>query len=65
MKAITKPRCKLSGTEGNVFALIGTVYAALVKADQQAQADEMAARVLQCQSYEESLQLFMEYVDAR
>jgi hypothetical protein len=65
MEAKAKPRCKLTGTDGNVFALAGKVYATLVKAGQQTQADEMKTRLFKCKSYDESLQLFLEYVDVR
>ena len=60
-----KPRCKLTGTDGNVFALAARVVAALEKAGQPEQAEEMKRRLFRCKSYDESLRLFMEYVDVR
>jgi len=65
MQATTKPQCKLSGTDGNVFALAGRVAVALKRAKQPDKAEEMYARLRQCPSYDASLQLFMEYVDVR
>lgn len=58
-----KPVCKLSGTDGNVFALMGRVTSTLKRAGQQDKAEELAAKVWDCSSYDEALQLFMEYVD--
>ena len=63
--AETKPYCKLTGTNGNVFALAGRVAAALKKAKQETEATAMVARLRTCQSYDEALRLFMEYVDVR
>lgn len=58
-----KPRCKLTGTDGNVFALIGRVSATLKQAGQPADATTMARRIMACGSYAEALRIFMEYVD--
>ena len=58
-----KPVCKLLGTDGNVFALMGRVTSTLKRAGQQDKAEELAAKVWDCSSYDEALQLFMEYVD--
>ena len=60
-----KPIVKLTGTDGNVFALLGTYTKALKRADQPAQARELAAKVLAAKSYGEALQLMMQYVDVR
>lgn len=59
----TKPSCKLQGTDGNIAALAGRVGSTLKRAGLAAQAEEMYARVCQCPSYDDALQLFMEYVD--
>lgn len=59
----TKPRCRLSGTDGNVFALASRVSAALRKAKQDAQEQELRTRLFKCHSYAEALELFAEYVD--
>jgi hypothetical protein len=62
----TKPRCKLTGTDGNVFALAARVAAALENADQPEKAAEMKTKLLrECHSYDDALRLFMAYVDVR
>jgi hypothetical protein len=58
-----KPRCRLTGTDGNVFALLGRVTACLKKAGQAAQTQEVSIRILACGSYQDALHVFMEYVD--
>ena len=59
-----KPRCKLVGTDGNIFALAGRASAALRKARQGEKVEEMREKFLQAQSYDEALRVLMEYVDA-
>ena len=59
-----KPYVKLSGTDGNVFSIIGSVSKALKKAGQSEQAKAFCDRALSAQSYDEVLQLLHEYVDA-
>ena len=61
----TKPRCKLLGTDSNVFMLLGRVSATLKKAKQPDQAAEMARRVLASGSYHEALAIMGEYVEIR
>lgn len=58
-----KPPCQLTETDGNVFSLAGRVSRALKAANQPDKAAEMYTRLRDCQSYDESLRLFMEYVD--
>ncbi len=58
-----KPKCKLSGTDGNVFALVGEVSRALKDVGQGDKAKEFTERVFRCGSYGEALQLMMEYVE--
>jgi hypothetical protein len=60
----TKPKCKLAGTDGNVFALAGRVTTALKKAGQKDKADEFSKKLWECESYEAALQLMCEYVEA-
>jgi hypothetical protein len=57
-----KPRCRLSGTDGNVFAIIGQVTRTLKAVDLQEQSDEFVTRALQQNSYEAILALAAEYV---
>ena len=58
-----KPRCKLAGTDGNVFALAGQVKKTLVRAGQHNKAKEFEYKLPQCGSYDEALNLMREYVD--
>jgi hypothetical protein len=60
-----KPRCTLTGTDGNVFALAARVAAALENAGQPEKAAEMLAKLWECHSYGDALRLFMTYVDVR
>ena len=59
-----KPECQLIGTDGNIFALIGQASKALKGAGMKEQAQEMTRRVTSSGSYDEALQIIMEYVDA-
>lgn len=59
----SKPRCKLAGTDGNVFALASKVSLALKDAGKHDEAKEFSNKLLSCGSYDEALQLMMEYVD--
>lgn len=58
-----KPRCKLIGTDSNVFALAGKVRQALRKAGQHDKAKEFVDKLPKCKSYDEALSLMNEYVD--
>ncbi len=60
-----KPIANLSGSDGNVFFLIGTCSRALKRAGLSDEAGEMARRVMDAGSYDEALQIMMQYVDAR
>lgn len=60
-----KPRCKLVGEDGNVFNVIGRVRRALLDAGQDERAREFVERAFRCGSYDEVLQLVLEYVDVR
>jgi hypothetical protein len=63
--SMSKPVCKLVGTDGNVFSLVGKVSAVLRKAGQRQQAKEMQEKILACGSYDQALQILMEYVDVK
>jgi hypothetical protein len=56
------PKCRLTGTDGNVFAIIGAVCKALRRVDLK-RADEFRKRALASTSYDAVLQLAMDYVD--
>ena len=60
-----KPECQLTGTDGNVFALGGTVIGALKRAGLSNEAKEFRSRLLKCHSYDEALTLMGEYVEVR
>ena len=57
-----KPKCKLTGTDGNVFALGGRVRGCLVKAGQSEKAKEFTNSLSKCKSYDQALALMSEYV---
>jgi hypothetical protein len=58
-----KPKCRLVGTDGNVFSVIGTVSKCLKKAGQAAMAKEFCDRAMTSGSYDEVLRLCFEYVE--
>lgn len=58
-----KPKCVLTGTDGNVFALAGKVREALRKAGQRDKAKEFVDKLPQCKDYDEALNLMREYVN--
>ena len=62
-KMKTKPQVRLTGTDGNVFIIIGKVSSALKKAGQYAQAREFTGKAFAAHSYDEVLQLCMQYAD--
>ena len=59
-----KPRVKLVGTDGNIFAVVGRCKQALEQAGLPDQAKEMTQRVFKATSYHEALGICQEYVDA-
>jgi len=60
-----KPACKLVGTDGNVFSIIGRVKQALREAGETESASEFVQRAFRAGSYDEVLRLCMEYVEVR
>ena len=58
-----KPKCKLIGTNGNVFTLYGKVREALREAGLYKEREEFSSRLFKCESYDEALALMCEYVD--
>ena len=58
-----KPIVKLVGTDGNIFAIIGNVSAALKRAGLREQAAEFSKRALSSSSYSEVLCLVSDYVE--
>lgn len=60
---VTKPTCKLVGTDGNAFSIIGKVSQCLKKAGLKNAAEEFSKRAFSAGSYDNLLQIVMEYVD--
>lgn len=58
-----KPSCKLIGQDGNVFNLIGLCSKALKKAGLNTEVKEMQSKCFKAQSYDEALQIMMDYVE--
>ena len=59
-----KPKVKLLGTDGNVFAVIGTASRALRRAGMGDKVKEMRERATSADSYHGALAVVLEYVDA-
>ncbi len=60
-----KPKCKLTGQDGNIFNLVGIAKRALEKADMKEQTKEMTDRIFKSHSYDEALCIIMEYVEVK
>ncbi len=58
-----KPPCRLTGTDGNVFAVISTVQRALRRADLHDRAAEFVRRAHASRSHDDVLALCFEFVD--
>ena len=58
-----KPEAKLIGADGNIFNLMGIAMRALKEHDMRDEAKEMCARIFSSKSYDEALQIIMEYVE--
>ncbi|MCD8501296.1 MAG: hypothetical protein LRY71_05950 [Bacillaceae bacterium] len=63
MEVHGKPICKLVGEDGNIFWILGRVSRALKENGKANEAMEVSERVLASGSYEEALQIVMEYVE--
>ena len=63
MNDTAKPKCKLIGMEGNIFCLLGRVSQTLKQNGQIDKAKEVSQRVIASRSYNEALQIIMDYVD--
>lgn len=61
---MSKPKCKLVGQNGNIFNLIGIAQRVLKENGQNEQAKELANKIMTtAKSYDEALQIIMEYVE--
>lgn len=58
-----KPKVQLSEQNGNVFNLLSLCTLALKRCGQRDKAADLAAKVSAARSYDESLQIMMQYVD--
>ena len=58
-----KPRCKLIGENGNIFNLMAIASRVLRDNGRHAEAEEMNARIVACDSYDEALRIIGEYVE--
>ena len=60
---MNKLRCKLVGTDGNVFSIIGKVSGTLRKAGLKDKVKEFTDKAFSAESYEAVIQLAMKYVE--
>jgi hypothetical protein len=60
-----KPKCKVIGTNGNVFAVMGKVVGVLKQVNLKEEAKELRDRIMagEAHSYEEALAIMEEYVE--
>lgn len=58
-----KPKCKLIGEDGNIFFILGKVSKVLKESGKHDEAKECSNRVMNSKSYNEALQIIMEYVE--
>jgi hypothetical protein len=66
MKTVTKkPKVKLTGTDGNVFCLIGLCCKALKKVGQLNEAKRLSNECFSAGSYSEALRIMDKYCDVR
>ena len=61
----SKPICKLTGTDGNVFAVIGNVSTALKRGGCKDTVEEFQKKAFSAQSYDEVLRLCHKYVEVQ
>ena len=60
-----KPKVRLSGTDGNIFALGARASTALERAGLREEAAMMRHEICQQHSYEDAIGVICKYVDAR
>ena len=58
-----KVKAPIVGADGNIFNLIGISCRALNREGFYKEADELSTRVMESKSYDEALNIIMEYVD--
>lgn len=57
-----KPECRLIGENGNIFNLMGIASNTLKRHGMREQAEEMKARIRESRSYDDAIQIIMDYV---
>ena len=62
MEENQKPICRLVGEDGNIFSILGRVSRTLKENGKGEQVKEVGERVMASSSYDEALQIIMEYV---
>jgi len=60
---MSKPKCKLVGTDGNVFCIIFKVSTTLKKAGLKNEAEEFSKKAMSSKSYDDVLCLCHDYVN--
>jgi len=60
---MNKPICKLIGEDGNIFVLTSIVVKVLKKNNLHEQIKEMTDRILNCDSYNDALNIISGYVE--
>ena len=58
-----KPKCVVTGTDGNVFMVLCRVRVCMKKNGLGDQVEEMTKKVTSSKSYEDALSIMNEYVD--
>ena len=58
-----RPKMRLEGMDGNIFAVLGSASRLVKRAGQDAEAKEMSDRVYASGSYDEALSIISEYVE--
>lgn len=61
---ITKPSVRLTGTDGNIFSLLGLASRTLKQAGLASQVEGLEAEVFAAESYHEALVIIQRYVQA-
>jgi hypothetical protein len=58
-----KPKCKLVGSDGNIFNLIGIARDALRRAGLRDEAKKLCEEAMMCSNYDEAIRKILEYVE--
>ena len=60
---MNKPKCKLTGKDGNIFSLLAEANHVLLKAGMEKEAKGMQKKVYGCVSFSEALMVIGSYVE--